>query len=374
MCGNKPQARMLGCFWVATVKRLAVIPGDGIGQEVTDQGLKVLEALRSVRSIPLEWEVFDLGADRYLRDGTTLPTAVLNGVRERFAAVLLGALGDSRVPDQVHARDILFGLRFGLDLYCNVRPVRCLHERLMPLKGRVASDADFVVFRENTEGSYNNLGGTFKSGTPDEVAIGQDVNSRKGVERILRAAFSYAVKEGYPSVCMADKSNAMPHAHGIWRRCFDEIAGEFPSIRARHMYVDALCLAIVQNPAEFGVIVACNLFGDIVSDLAASLQGGLGMAASGNIHPGRASLFEPVHGSAPELAGKNRANPIAMVLTIAMMLDHVGFDAEKKLVTAAVQSAIDERQCTPDVGGSLGTAEAGDWLTAEVRRLAESSS
>lgn len=343
-------------------RRVAVIPGDGIGPEVVDVGVRVLERL----DLPIELTRYDLGADRYLRDGTTFPDEVARSIRDEHDAVLLGALGDPRVPGLEHARDILFGLRFGLDLYCNVRPVRCLHDRLMPLRGRTAKDCDFVVFRENTEGVYAGIGGQFKRGTPDEVAINEDVNTRKGVERIIRAAFEFAKTDGRRTVHLADKSNAMRHAHELWYRCFFEVAREYPEIEAKHVYVDALCFFLVQDPSQFEVVVTCNLFGDIVTDLGAALQGGLGMAASANVNPGRVSMFEPVHGSAPQLAGKDRANPLATVLSVGMMLAHLGWPEQERRLTELVRRAIEERRCTEDVGGKLGTRAVGDWLVAQL--------
>lgn len=347
-------------------KRIAVIEGDGIGKEVVPVGVAVLERLREVRGYPLELVRFDLGADRYLRDGATFPAEDQRVIRESCHAVLLGALGDPRVPGLEHARDILFGLRFGFDLYCNVRPMTCLHDRLMPLAGRSAKDCDVVVFRENTEGSYVGIGGQFKRGTPDEVAIGEDLNTRKGVERIVRAAFDYARAHGRRRVHMADKSNAMRHAHELWQRVFAEVKGEYPEIEARHQYVDALCYNLVRDPSQFDVVVTCNLFGDIVTDLGAALQGGLGMAASANVHPGRFAMFEPVHGSAPDIAGQDRANPLATVLTVGMMLTYLGFPEEEPRLMEIVRRAIDERRCTADVGGELGTRAVGEWVLAQL--------
>jgi 3-isopropylmalate dehydrogenase len=350
-----------------TQKRIAVIEGDGIGKEVVAVGVAVLRRLAELRGYPIELVHFDLGADRYLRDGTTFPAEDQRTIRETCHAVLLGALGDPRVPGLEHARDILFGLRFGFDLYCNVRPMVCLHDRLMPLVGRTAKDCDIVVFRENTEGSYVGIGGHFKRGTPDEIAIGEDLNSRKGVERILRAAFELARTRPRKRVHMADKSNAMKHAHELWLRVFREVATEYPDVDARHQYVDALCYNLLRDPSQFDVIVTCNLFGDIVTDLGAALQGGLGMAASGNIHPGKFGLFEPVHGSAPDIAGQDKANPLATVLTVGMMLTFLGFPEEEPRLVEIVRRAIDERQCTVDVGGTLGTRAVGEWVLAQIQ-------
>ncbi|MDH5493570.1 MAG: 3-isopropylmalate dehydrogenase [Myxococcales bacterium] len=352
-------------------KTIAIIGGDGIGPEVVAQGVRVLEALKRLRGYPIELLHFDLGADRYLRDGTTFPEEDAKKIRESCDAVLLGALGDPRVPGFEHASDILFGLRFGLDLYCNIRPVTCLSDRLMPLKDRPASDCDFVVFRENTEGIYVGMGGQFKRGTPDEIAINEDINTRKGVERIIRAAFEHARETGRKKVHMADKHNAMRHAHELWLRVFREVAEEYPELEAHHVYVDALCLYLVQDPSQFEVIVTCNLFGDIVTDLGAALQGGMGLAASGNVHPGRVSMFEPVHGSAPPLAGKDLANPLATVLTVGMLLSHLGWAEDEALLIELVREAIETRHCTREAGGELGTQATGDWILQQLEaRLA----
>jgi 3-isopropylmalate dehydrogenase len=350
-----------------TPKRIAVIAGDGVGKDVVREGVKLLETLREVRGYALELSHFDLGADRHLTDGTTFPDEIAAQIRDEHDAVLLGALGDPRVPDMEYARDILFGLRFGLDLFCNIRPVQCLSDRLMPLAGRRARDCDFVVFRENTEGLYAGIGGHFKKGTPDEVAIQESINTRKGVERIIRAAFEHAKANGNRTVHMADKSNAIQYAHELWKRCFFEVAEEYPDIEAKHVYVDALCFYLIEDPRPFEVIVTCNLFGDIVTDLGAALQGGMGMAASANVHPGRVSMFEPVHGSAPPLAGKDVANPLATVLTVGMLLTHIGLTEEEPRLVEIVREAVDSGHCTKDVGGNLGTSAVGDWVCARIR-------
>jgi 3-isopropylmalate dehydrogenase len=348
--------------------RIAIIPGDGIGKEVIAQGVRVLEALRERRGYRFELIHFDLGADRFLRDRVTFPAEDQCTIRDTCHAVLLGAIGDPRVPSLDYARDILFGLRFGLDLYCNIRPIQCLDDRLMPLVGKRARDCDMVVFRENTEGVYAGIGGNFKKGTPDEVAINEDINTRKGVERVIRAAFDYARAHGRKRVTMSDKHNAMPYAHGLWKRVFDEVKGEYPEIEAEHMFVDALCMRMVRAPETLDVIVTNNLFGDIVTDLGAALQGGLGMAASANVHPGRVSMFEPVHGSAPDIAGKDRANPFATVLTIGMMCTHLGLTEEEARLIEIVRAAIRAGKCTPDIGGNEGTRAVADWVIERILR------
>jgi 3-isopropylmalate dehydrogenase len=345
-------------------KRIAVIPGDGIGQEVIPQALKVIRAAGA----DVEFSEFDWGADRYLRDGMTVPPDGFAMLSRDFDAVFAGAFGDPRVKTNIHAKEILLGMRFQMDLYANVRPVRLLDATLCPLKDVAPKDVDFVVIRENTEGIYTDAGGVFKQGTPDEIAIQEDINTRKGVERIIRYAFEYCERHkkldgsARKRVLMCDKSNAMTHAGGLWQRVFKEVAGEFPQIAAQHMYVDALCMQMVRDPRAFDVIVTNNMFGDIITDLAAGLQGGLGMAASGNIHPGKTSMFEPVHGSAPSIAGKNLANPFGAILTAAMMLGHLELTKEAEKIESAVLAAVVQKKSTQDIGGTLGTREAGEWV------------
>src|SRR6201997_2434987 len=308
--------------------RIAVIPGDGIGAEVTPEAVKVLKAACGPTNRPLEFVEFDWGADKYLRDGVSLPPGAVEMLRDEFDAILFGALGDPRVPSNQHAADILLGLRFKLDLYVNARPTELYHERLTPLRDRGVKDIRLMVFRENTEGLYVGVGGFFKKGTGDEIAVQEDVNSRKGVERIIRYAFEYAKERGLKRVCMSDKSNAMTFAHDLWQRVFKEVRQEYSEVESRHLYIDTVAMEVVRDPSQFDVIVTCNLFGDIISDLGAQLAGGLGLAPSGNIHPGRGSLFEPVHGSAPNIAGKGIANPLGSILTAGMLLDFLGWESE----------------------------------------------
>jgi 3-isopropylmalate dehydrogenase len=244
--------------------------------------------------------------------------------------------------------------------------VRLLDERLCPLKHRGPRDVDFTVFRENTEGLYAGVGGRFKAGTPDEVAIQEEINTYKGVYRIVKHAFEFARARSLTRVCMADKSNAMAQGHALWQRVFKEIAAEYPDIEARHLYIDALAMFMVKDPSQFQVIVTNNLFGDIITDLGAELQGGLGMAASANLHPGRTSMFEPVHGSAPPLAGKNVANPVGAILSSALMLETLGWTREAAAIESAVAAAVASRQVTADAGGTLGTRETGDAIAALI--------
>jgi len=354
-------------------KRIAVIPGDGIGQEVIPQAVKAMEATGA----SVELSEFDWSADRYLADGVTVPQDGFAMLGRDFDAILIGAVGDPRVPSNIHGKEILLGMRFKMDLYANVRPVRLLDAALCPLKGIEPKDVDFVVIRENTEGVYGDVGGVFKQGTADEVAVQEDINTRKGVERIIRYAFEYCELhkkvDGSPRqrVLLCDKSNAMTHAGGLWQRVFKEVGNEYPQIKTQHMYVDALSMQMVRDPRGFDVIVTNNMFGDIITDLAAGLQGGLGMAASGNIHPGKTSMFEPVHGSAPPLAGKNQANPFGAILTAAMMLNHLGLAADAAKIEAAVLEAVRQKKSTQDIGGSLGTREAGEWVAQKVSRCSK---
>jgi 3-isopropylmalate dehydrogenase len=346
--------------------KIVVIGGDGIGPEVTAEAAKVITAVNHLIGRPVIIETLPWGADYYLQTGVTIPPDGYDTLRQ-FDAVMVGALGDPRVPDNRHARDILLGTRFELDLYVNHRPIKLLDDRLCPLKGRGPQDVNLTVFRENTEGLYVGVGGRFKAGTDDEVAIQEEVNTFKGVNRIIRHAFEFAQVRGLTKVCMADKSNAMTSGHALWQRVFRGVAAEYPELEATHYYIDALAMYLVLDPGQFQVIVTNNLFGDIITDLGAALQGGLGMAASGNIHPGRTSLFEPVHGSAPALAGKNVANPIGAILSAALMFEVLGFREAAAAIEAAVLRSVTAQQVTRDVGGRLGTREAGDAIVRALQ-------
>jgi 3-isopropylmalate dehydrogenase len=348
------------------VTRIAVIPGDGIGVEVTEAACATLRLAAQIAGRPIDLDLLPFGADHYLKTGETLPISALEELRGRDA-ILLGALGDPRIPDHRHAAEILFGIRFGLDLFVNRRPVRLLDDRLCPLKGRTAREVDFVIFRENTEGLYAGMGGFFKKGTPDEVAIQEDVNTRKGVERICRHALAFARAHGRRKVLMSDKSNALTYGHDLWQRTFRDVARDFPDLEASHLYVDALAMQMVKDPSQFEVIVTCNMFGDILSDLGAQLQGGLGVAASGNLHPGRTGMYEPVHGSAPKHAGRNIANPIGAILSASMMLADLGLSAEAGWIEDAAIACVREGQTTRDLGGVLGTREVRDAVLARMR-------
>jgi 3-isopropylmalate dehydrogenase len=348
-------------------KRVGVIPGDGIGPEVIGEAVKVIEAASQAFGVELELTRFDWGAEKYLREGITLPDGAVEMFQKEYDAILAGAFGDPRVKDNKHAHDILLGLRFRLDLYVNLRPVKLLDEKLTPLKGRTMTDIDFVIFRENTEGAYVNVGGVFKTGTKDEIAVQEEIHTRHGVERIIRAAFDYAREHKRKRVTLVDKANVMRYGHDLWQRTFFELAQGYPEIEVSHQFVDSMALLMVLNPDQWDVVVTNNMFGDILSDLGAALTGGLGLAPSGNIHPGRVSLFEPVHGTAPALAGKNVANPIGATLTAAMMLEYLGYRQAALAIEAAVVSAIHAGAVTQDLRGSLSTTEAGDAIAVRVR-------
>jgi 3-isopropylmalate dehydrogenase len=349
--------------------RIAIIPGDGIGADVTREAVKVIGCAAEQTGTQLDLVDWNLGAQRYLDTGVTITREEMAELKSGYDAIFLGAMGDPRVPDNVHARDILLGLRFELDLYINLRPVQLLESSMSPLRDVQPHDVDLVIFRENTEGVYVGMGGSLRPGTADEVAIEEDINTRRGVERIIRAAFDHARVRHRRRVTLTDKANAMPHAGSLWRRTFAEVGAEYPDIEQNAVYADALALDLVLNPGRYDVIVAPNLFGDILSDLAAALVGGLGMAPSASLHPGRIGLFEPVHGSAPDLVGTGRANPLAAMMTAALMMRFLGRDEDAALIEQGVRSVVSRRHTTPDLGGDLSTSEVGDAVCREIRRL-----
>jgi 3-isopropylmalate dehydrogenase len=338
---------------------IAVIPGDGIGPEVVAAATPVLDRAAAAHGFSVRWERLPYGAEHYLATGETLPDHAFTHLRDNVDAILLGAVGDPRVPGNEHARDILLGLRFRLDLYINFRPVTLLHPDLTPLRPG-GPPIDFVIFRENTEGVY--LG---RGRLTDEEFIAEEVNTRHGVDRIIRAAFEWAKAHGRTRVTMSDKANAIP-AHRIWQERFKAVAAEYRGIEAEHRFVDALAMELVRDPGRFQVIVTNNLYGDILSDLGAGLVGGLGLAASANLHPGRAGLFEPVHGSAPPLAGKDVANPMAAILTGALMFEQLGHPEAAAALERAVRDALAAGVRTQDLGGHTGTREAAQAVATRL--------
>lgn len=347
--------------------RVAVIPGDGIGVEVTREAVLCFQAAADLHGAAVDFVRWDLGAERYLRDGVTISDDEFRRLADNYDAILLGALGDPRIPDNCHIRDILLGLRFRLDLYVNFRPCELLDPRYCPLREVPDRGIRIDIFRESTEGAYVNMGGHFKKGTPDEIAIQEDVNTRKGVERLVRAAFEFARSEGRHKVTMVDKANALPAVGSLWRRTYDDVRAAFGEIESDVMLVDAMAMDLVRRPGRYSVLVTSNLFGDIISDLAAEVTGGLGLAPSGTLHPGRHALFEPVHGSAPDIAGTGRANPIAAVRSAALMARHLGHDAVADDIDRAVRLALAAGDTTADLGGALSTAGAGGAIRDRLK-------
>jgi 3-isopropylmalate dehydrogenase len=343
--------------------RLAVIPGDGIGTEVVAEGLKVLDAAVG-DDVKVETTMYDLGAARWHRTGETLPDSVLDELREHDA-ILLGAVGDPSVPSGVLERGLLLKLRFAFEHAVNLRPVKLYPGVQTPLAGVSAEDIDMVVVREGTEGPYAGVGGPLRAGTPQEVATENSVNTRWGVERVVRDAFGRAAARRRHKLTLVHKTNVLTHAGSLWSRTVDAVAAEFPAVDVDYVHVDAACLYFVTQPQRFDVVVTDNLFGDIVTDLGAAIAGGIGLAASGNLNvDGTApSMFEPVHGSAPDIAGQGKADPTATVLSVAMLLDHLGHRDAAGRVEAAVAADLASRASY----GERGTAAIGDALAAAVR-------
>ena len=348
---------------------IAVIAGDGIGPEVVREGLKVLDAAADVHGFRTRVEHMPYGADHYLKTKETFPDSALRAAHD-FGAVFLGAIGDPRVETGLLERAIISGLRFGLDLYVNLRPVRLYDARFCPLKDRGPEHLDFVVVRENTEDAYAGLGGILKRGTENEVAVQEMIYTRAGCERVIRYAYDLCRRRGkHNRLTLVDKANAI-RAQDIWTRTFAEVGLEYDGIRQDHAYVDAACMWMVKNPEWFDVIVTTNLFGDIITDLGAQLVGGMGIAASGNIHPGRVSMFEPIHGSAPKYAGKNSANPLAAICAVGMMLDHLGEAEAARAVEGAVRGLLTSGRVLSLSAGALPTSVLGDMVAAEIRSAA----
>ncbi len=342
------------------MKKLLLIPGDGIGPEVMTEAKRLIQVLAHRADVPLSMTEVDWGAERWLKDKVGIPEGELETLAHNYDAILFGALGDPRIPDMAHGRAILLGLRAGLDLYINLRPIKLFHPRFNVLKN--ASNIDIVIFRENTEDCYGGNGGALYRGTLDEITIDESIHTYRGVKRIIEAAFIYAQTQGRKRVTLVDKSNAIKFGGSLWQRVFLEIKKQYQAIEANHIFVDVAAMQMVQDPSKFDVIVCSNLFGDILSDLGAGISGGLGMAASANIHPGRIALFEPVHGSAPDIAGKGIANPFAMFLSAALMFEYLGYSHLKLAIENAVTEAINSAHTTPDLGAKLSTKEASDYI------------
>jgi 3-isopropylmalate dehydrogenase len=346
--------------------KIGVVAGDGIGPEVVREGLKVLKAVAAVEHFTYELVEYPWGSERYLKTGEACPPNVLDEYR-KLDAILLGAIGDPRCPTGVVEHAVIMTMRVGLDLYVNLRPITLYAEHLCPLKNKKPEDVDMLVCRENTEDAYTGPWGLTKKGTPDEIATALMLYTRKGTERIIRYAFEACrARNKRKKVTLVDKANAV-RAHDLWTRTFEEVGREYPDIEKDHAYVDATCMWFVKNPEWFDVIVTTNLFGDIITDLGAMIQGGMGIAASGNIHPGQVSMFEPIHGSAPKYAGKNVANPLATINAVAMMLDFLGEKNAATWIDQAVRTLLVSR-CIPSVEArsGLSTSEIGDLVAQQV--------
>ncbi|MGE0190628.1 MAG: 3-isopropylmalate dehydrogenase [Planctomycetota bacterium] len=346
---------------------IAVLPGDGIGEEVVREGLRVLDVVAGAEGFKVERTMYPYGADHYLATGEDMPAEALEAMG-KTEAILLGAIGDPRVETGFLERKIIWGVRQHFDLFVNLRPVKLYSADLCPLKDKGPDDVDLIVVRENTEDAYAGLGGIHRIGTPYEVAIAEMIYTRNGVERVIRYSFDLAKKRnkgGKPKVTLVDKSNAI-RAQDIWTRTFAEVAAEYPGVETDHAYIDAACMWMVKNPEWFDVVVTPNLFGDIITDLGAMVQGGMGIAASGNIHPGRVSMFEPIHGSAPKYRGQNKANPIATIEAVRMLLDHIGEPAAAARIQRAIQHVLESGKIKSLGAGAHSTSEFGDIVLKAI--------
>jgi len=346
---------------------IAVIPGDGTGPEVIREGLKVLNAVSEKNGIEFKFKEYDFGGERYLKTGETLPDSAIDELKE-FDAIYLGAIGDPRVKPGILEQGILLKLRFSLDQYINLRPIKLYPNVWTPLKDKGPDEIDFVVVRENTEGLYIGAGGFLKKGTPDEVAVQEMINTRKGVERAIRFAFEYAKKRNKgKKLTLCGKTNVLTYAQNLWERTFNEVAKEYPDIKTDYAHVDATTMWMVKNPEWFDVIVTSNLFGDIITDLGAMIQGGMGVAAGGNLNPEGVSMFEPIGGSAPKYTGKNVINPIAAIMAGQMMLQFLGEEESANLVEEAVIDTISKMKSMSAGKMGMSTTEVGDSIANYIK-------
>jgi 3-isopropylmalate dehydrogenase len=348
--------------------KIAVIPGDGTGTEVITEGVKVLNAAASRFGFKLDLTWYDYGGERYLKTGEVLPDGAVEDLKQ-YQAIYLGAIGHPDVKPGILEKGILLALRFALDQYVNLRPVVLYPGVDTPLKGKGPDEIDFVVVRENTEGLYTGAGGILKKGTPDEVAIQESINTRKGVERCIRFAFEYCRKRNKKKkLTLCGKTNVLTFAFDLWERAFYEVAKEYPDIKTDYAHVDATCMWMVKNPEWFDVIVTDNLFGDIITDLGAMIQGGMGIAAGGNINPHGVSMFEPIGGSAPKYTGKNVINPLAAICAGQMMLDYLGEHDAAKAIEDSVKKAVSKDLKSLSAGKmGYGTTEVGDLVAGYVK-------
>lgn len=345
--------------------KIAVIPGDGSGPEMVREGVKVLEAAAQKYSINLDFTYFDYGGERYLKTGEVLPEGAIEELK-KYAAIFLGAIGHPQVKPGILEKGILLKMRFELDQYINLRPVKLYEGVETPLKDKKPEDIDFVVVRENTEGLYAGSGGFLRKGTPQEIAVQESINTRFGVERCLRYAFQYCRERNkMKKLTLCGKTNVLTYAFDLWERVFHEVGEEYPDIKREYAHVDAICMWMVKNPEQFDVIVTDNMFGDIITDLGAMIQGGMGIAAGGNINPAGTSMFEPIGGSAPKYAGQNIINPLASICAGSMMLKHLGEEEAAAAVEKAVM-AVCARHLKSLSAGQMGysTSEVGDLVVS----------
>lgn len=353
---------------------IAVIPGDGVGPEIIREGLKILDAVSKVTPFSYEKIEYDFSGERYLKTGELISDSALSELRQ-MEAIYLGAVGHPGVKSGTLEKGVLLRLRFELDQYINLRPIKLYPGVWTPLKDKGPEDIDFIVVRENTEGLYVGVGGFFKKGTPDEVATQQMINTRKGVERCVRYAYELTrQKNRRKKLTLVDKSNVLTYAHDLWQRVFHEVGQEYPDIEKDHAHVDAMCMWMVKNPEWFDVVVTCNMFGDIITDLGAMIQGGMGVAASGNINPKGVSMFEPIHGSAPKYAGKNVINPLATICAAQMMLEYLGEKQASELVEGAIMEVLATGKLKDlSTRSGVSTTEAGDMIVEAMMKMATKS-
>ena len=350
--------------------KIGVLPGDGVGPEVVKEGLKVLEA--TSRKVKFSYELihYDFGGERYLKTGEILPDSAIEEFR-KLDAIYLGAVGHPKVKTGILEGGLLLKLRFALDQYINLRPVILYPGVWTPIKDKKPGDIDFVVVRENTEGAYCGVGGFFKKDSFDEVAIQEDINTRAGVERCVRYAFELAQKRKRKKLTLVDKANVLTYGHGLWQRVFYEISKQYKDVECDHAFVDACCMWFVKNPEWFDTIVTCNMFGDIITDLGAVIQGGMGIAAGGNINPEGTSMFEPIHGSAPKYEGKNMINPMAGIAAAGMMLENLGEVKAAELVEEGIKRTLACGKIKNLAAGKMGltTTQVGDLIAGAVATI-----
>ncbi len=348
--------------------KIAVIPGDGTGPEVIDEGLKVLNAVSEKKGIQFEFKHYDFGGERYLKTGETLPDSAINELK-KFDSIYLGAIGNPKVAPGILEKGILLNLRFALDLYINLRPVKLYPNVWTPIKDKTPEDIDFVIVRENTEGLYIGTGGFFKKGTEDEIAVQEMISTRKGVERAIRYAFEYTQKRNKKkNLTLCGKTNVLTYSLNLWERTFNEVAKDYPDVKTDYAHVDATTMWMVKNPEWFDVIVTTNLFGDIITDLGAMIQGGMGVAAGGNLNPDKKiGMFEPIGGSAPKYTGQNVINPVAAIMAGQMMLDFLGEHESAVLIEEAAMDTISKMKSMSAGKMGMTTTEVGDSIADYIK-------